>query len=250
MRNRVVLITGGSKGLGAEFVEKLSASDENAVYFTYSDASAELMPHGNVTPVLCNQKNEEEIAACVSKIAAEQGRLDVLVNNACSSFLPCDFLDTDWGMFQEILDVNVKGACIFTREAARVMKRNAGADVICNGNCNGRIINVLSSYIINVPPEKLSFYITAKYALTGLSKATAAELCKYGITVNMISPGLMSTRLTNYLPTRYFEVYKQKHPMKRMTTTADVAEVLMFLISDGARFLNGINIPVNGGEAF
>ena len=66
----------------------------------------------------------------------------------------------------------------------------------------------------------------------------------------MISPGMMVTNLTNYLPARYFEAYTQKHPMKKMTTTQDVTKVLKFLISDGAQFLNGINIPVNGGEAF
>jgi NAD(P)-dependent dehydrogenase (short-subunit alcohol dehydrogenase family) len=248
LSKKVILITGGSKGLGAEFVEKLSKADDNAVYFTYSDTSADFHPSGNVTPVLCNQKNESDIIDCVARVFREQGKIDVLVNNACSSFKPCDFMDTDWRMFQEILDVNVKGAYLFTREASRMMKQQSNANALGIGN--GRIINILSSYIINVPPEKLSFYITAKYALAGLSKATAAELSKYGITVNMISPGLMATQLTNYLPTRYFEAYKQKHPMKSMTTTADVAEALLFLISDGSRFLNGVNIPVNGGEAF
>ncbi|SHH59339.1 3-oxoacyl-[acyl-carrier protein] reductase [Sporobacter termitidis DSM 10068] len=240
MNKKVILITGGSKGLGAEFVKALLSSEDNAVYFTYSDKSAEFQPSGNVTPILCDQKNEAEIIDCVAQIVNAQGRIDVLVNNACSGFKPCDFLDTDWNMFQDIIDVNVKGAYLFTREAARSMKQQG----------NGRIINIVSSYVVNVPPEKLSFYITAKYALAGLSKATAVELGKYGVTVNMISPGLMATQLTNYLPARYLEAYKQKHPMKRMTTTADVAEVLKFLISDGAQFLNGVNIPVNGGEAF
>jgi 3-oxoacyl-[acyl-carrier protein] reductase len=221
-------------------VKNLSLSEDNAVYFTYSDASAGLQPYGTVTPVLCNQKNEDDISACVTRIAEEQGRIDVLVNNACSGFLPCDFLDTDWSRFQELIDVNVKGAYLFTREAAKLMKQQG----------RGRIINILSSYVLNVPPEKLSFYITAKYALAGLSKATAVELCKYGITVNTISPGLMATQLTNYLPTKYFEAYKLRHPMKRITTTGDVAEVLDFLMSDGSGFLNGVNIPVNGGEAF
>lgn len=242
------MITGGSKGLGAEFVKELSKSDDNAIYFTYADASADLQPYANVIPILCSQRNESDIIDCVERIFGEQGKIDVLVNNACSSFKPCDFLDTDWRMFQDILDVNVRGAYLFIREVSRIMKQQTNADALGIGH--GRIINILSSYIINVPPEKLSFYITAKYALAGLSKAAAAELCKYGITVNMISPGLMATQLTNYLPTRYFEAYKQKHPMKRMTTTADVADVLTFLISDGARFINGVNIPVNGGEAF
>lgn len=245
MSKKVILITGGSKGLGAEFVEKLLLSEEHVIYFTYSDASTELNTYNNVTPILCNQKNEAEIINCVSQILNEQGKIDVLVNNACPSFKPCDILASDWTMFQNIIDVNVKGAYLFTREASRAMKQQGHANGI-----NGKIINILSSYVLNIPPENLSFYVTAKYALAGLSKASAVELCKYGIIVNMISPGLMSTHLTDYLPTRYLEVYKQKHPMKRMTTTQDVAEVLTFLISDSTQFLNGVNIPVTGGEAF
>lgn len=241
MNNKVIVITGGSKGLGAEFVKSLSITEANAVYFTYSDTSTDFQAYDNVTPIFCNQKFENEIIDCVAKILNEQGKIDVLVNNACSGFSPCDFLDTDWRMFQDIIDVNVKGAYFFTREVSRSMKQQGRS---------GRIINILSSYIINVPPEKLSFYITAKYALAGLSKASAVELGKYGITVNMISPGLMATQLTDYLPARYFEAYKLKHPMKRMTATSDVAEVLRFLISDGSQFLNGVNIPVNGGDAF
>ncbi len=240
MDKKVFLITGGSRGLGAEFVKKLSAPEDRAVYFTYSDASARFPSDGNTIPVLCNQNNAAEIIGCIARIADEQGKIDALVNNACPAFRPCGFLETDWGMFEDILNVNVRGAYLFAREAGRVMKEQG----------YGRIVNVLSSYVIDVPPEKLSFYVTAKYALEGLSKAMAVELCKFGITVNMISPGLMATHLTAYLPSRYLEAYEKKHPMKRMTSTQDVAETLDFLLSDGARFLNGVNIPVNGGEAF
>jgi 3-oxoacyl-[acyl-carrier protein] reductase len=240
LNNKVILITGGSRGLGAEFVKSLSADEGNLVFYTYSDASSGCQPGGNVTPLLCDQRNEPDIVDCVAEIISAQGKIDVLVNNACPVFRPCGLADSDWSMFQELIDVNVKGAYVFMREAARSMKQNR----------SGRIVNILSSYVLGVPPEKLSFYITAKYALAGLSKAAAAELGRYGITVNMISPGMMDTRLTGYLPARYLEAYRQKHPMNRMTSPDDVAEALKFLISDGAQFINGVNISVNGGEAF
>jgi 3-oxoacyl-[acyl-carrier protein] reductase len=237
---RIILITGGSRGLGRGFVERLSLSDDHIIYYTYSDPATQNEESAKVIPVLCDQRNEAEITDCVNKIKTEQGRIDVLVNNACPCFKPCDFLETDWAMFKDLIDVNVKGTFLFSREAAELMKSQG----------SGKIINILTSYVINVPPEKLSFYITAKYALLGLSKAMAVELCKYGITVNTISPGMMATRLTEYLPARYMEAYRLKHPMKKITTAEDVAGVLDFLISDSAGFLNGVNIPVNGGEAF
>ena len=243
MPDKVVLITGGSSGLGAKLVETQS-SDGNRVYFTHIEPPGKqwepAMSNSSTTPVRCDQRIDAEIIDCVSRIDAECGKIDVLVNNACPPFLPRDFLSTEWEQFQDMIDVNVKGSYIFTREAAKIMKRQG----------HGKIINILSAYVLNVPPEKLAFYITAKYALMGLSKAAAAELGKYGVTVNMLSPGLMSTPLSAYLPGKYLEVYSLKHPMKRMTTTDDVAGVLRFLASDGSDFLNGVNIPVNGGEAF
>lgn len=239
MNQKVVLITGGSRGLGAAFVRKL-AGQGYTVYFTYSDISNEPQPGENTTPILCNQISDSNVVSCVRRVLDTEGKIDILVNNACPGFEPCDFLETDWRLFQDLIDVNVKGSYLFTREVSRSMKNQGG----------GRIINVLTAYVLGVPPEKLSFYTTAKYALEGLSKATAVDLGKYGITVNMISPGLMATRLSNFLPARYLEAYRQKHPMKRMTTTEDVAEVLGFLVSDGAQFINGVNIPVCGGETF
>lgn len=242
MHDKIILITGGSRGLGADFVETMSATGNNIVYYTYSTAPGPLPAHApeRVYPIRCDQRNEEEILGCVSKVIGARGRIDALVNNACSGFAPCDFLATDWDQFRDIIDVNVKGSYIFAREASRAMKEQGG----------GKIINILSSYVTNVPPEKLSFYITAKYALLGLSRAMAAELSKYGVTVNMISPGLMATDLSSYLPAKYLQAYSQKHPMRRMTKTSDVAAVLEFLVSDGSNFLNGVNIAVNGGETF
>lgn len=243
MQNKVILVTGGSRGLGAKFVETLSAEENISLYYTCSSepaASAAGDDAKHVTAIRCDQRNEAEIKDCIDKIIGVEGRIDVLVNNACPPFTPCDIISSDWSRYQELMDVNVKGSVQFTREAARVMKEQGG----------GKIINILSAYVMNVPPEKISFYVTAKYALLGFSRAAAAELGKFGITVNMISPGLMVTRLSEYLPEKYLQVYSQKHPMKRMTTTGDVAEVLKFLISKGSDFLNGVNIPVNGGEVF
>lgn len=244
LHKKVILLTGGSSGLGAKIVETLSSSADCYLYFTHVseyENLSDMLPLTDTTiPIKCNQKNENEIINCISKIMSKHDRIDVLINNACSSFKPCDFFSTDWEQFQDIIDVNLKGSYIFTREVSKTMK-NQG---------NGKIINILSSYVLNVPPEKLSFYITAKYALLGLSKATAAELSKYGVTVNMVSPGLMATRLSSYLPDKYLQIYSKKHPMQRMTSTSDVADVIKFLISEESNFLNGVNIPVTGGESF
>ncbi len=249
---RVILVTGGSRGLGAFLVNKLSGDTrqltgkdtETTVIFTYvnSPENALKLASGpeNIQGFKCDQRDETQVKQCHEMILERYGRLDVLINNACSAFTPCDLLSSGWDRFQELLDTNLKGTYLHTREAAEIMKKQG----------SGRIINILSSYVLNTPPEKISFYITAKYALLGLTRSSAVELVKHGITVNAISPGLMETDLSGYLPRKYLEVYASRHPMKRMTQPCDVANAVTYLISDGAGFLNGVNIPVNGGESF
>lgn len=240
MISRVILVTGGSKGLGREIAERLSVNSSNRIFYTYTDQPAEESQAGNITAVRCDQRDEAQITECISVILSETGRLDVLVNNACPRFYPDDILTLQWDRFQDLLDVNVRGAFIFSREASKAMKLQG----------SGRIINILTSFVLNVPPEKIAHYITAKYALLGLSRAMAAELGKFGIRVNMISPGLMRTNLSGYLPAKYMEAAAAKNPMKRLTTTEDAAKAVEYLISEKAEFLNGVNIPVNGGENF
>ena len=249
---KVILITGGSRGLGACLVKKLSGGsrpaaeneDETAVVFTYANSTENALKlesgTGNILAVKCDQRDENQVKQCYESIAEKYGRLDVLINNACSAFTPCDLLASGWDRFQELLDTNLKGSYLHMREAAGIMKMQG----------SGRIINILSAYVLNIPPEKISFYITAKYALLGLTRSSAVELVKHGITVNAVSPGLMETDLSGYLPKKYLAVYASRHPMKRMTLPSDVASAVEFLISDGAGFLNGVNIPVNGGESF
>lgn len=242
--NRVILVTGGSRGLGECLVRRLSGNEDTAVYFTYASSrerAAKIEEEAsNIYAMECDQKDEKSVSLCHKAIAERHGRLDVLINNACPSFMPCDILESGWEKFQEQLDVNVRGSYYHIREAAARMKQQGG----------GRIINILSSYVINTPPEKLSFYITAKYALLGMTRAAAAELTKFGITVNAVSPGLMQTELSGYLPPKYLKVCAERHPMKRLTTPSDVADAVEYLVSAKAGFLSGVNIPVNGGEIY
>lgn len=229
MEKKVFLITGGSRGLGKKVVERLALNKEHMICFTYlnsQDAALQLARETGAFSLQCNQQNGDEVQDTVRKISSTFGKIDVLINNACPAFTPTDFLNSDSDHFKSLLDIHVMGAYFFSRETSPLMRDRH----------SGKIINILSSYVFNLPPKKIAHYITAKYALMGLSKALAVELIPYGITVNMISPGLMATDLSKYLPRKYLEVYSANHPMGRMASTDDAADILEFLISDQADF--------------
>jgi 3-oxoacyl-[acyl-carrier protein] reductase len=110
-----------------------------------------------------------------------------------------------------------------------------------------RIIVVITEACAGRPPAGVSDYVTAKYALMGLARALASELARYNCTVNMISPGMTATSFIAGLPPKLAEMTAEQNPMKRIAQPDDIAGVAAFLASDEADYLNGVNIPVNGG---
>ena len=110
------------------------------------------------------------------------------------------------------------------------------------------IIIILTEFIIGKPPKMLVPYIIGKYALLGLSKVLAVELAEYNSTVNMLSPGMVDTKLIEDLPPKLIEMTAYQNPLKRIATTTDIAKVVSFLASEESDYINGVNIPVNGGN--
>ncbi len=110
-----------------------------------------------------------------------------------------------------------------------------------------RFVVLLTEACIGKPPAGMSAYVTAKYALMGFAKSMAVELSKYSCTVNMISPGMVDTELIAGFPSKLIEITATKNPLQRIAKPDDVANAVLFLISDESRYLNGTNITVNGG---
>ena len=96
----------------------------------------------------------------------------------------------------------------------------------------------------------LSHYVTAKYGLLGFVKSLASELTAYNCTFNMVSPGMVKTDLLSNVPHKLIEMTASASPMKRIADPSDVAKVIYFLASDNSDYLNGVNIPINGGNIF
>src|SRR3990172_6905320 len=163
------------------------------------------------------------------------GRIDVLVNNAgiTRDALLIRMKDEDW---DEVLAVNLKGAFYTSRACARVMMRQR----------SGRIINIASVAGLMGNAGQVN-YSAAKAGLLGLTKAAARELAHWGILVNAVAPGLIDTDILTSLPAEARDALPSQTPRKGVGTSREVAEVVRFLASDGAGYITGQVIQVNGG---
>ena len=112
----------------------------------------------------------------------------------------------------------------------------------------GRVITMLSSVTLGVPPKALTKYITVKYALLGLMKALASEYANKKVTVNCISPSMVETQFLSNLDKRIVQLTAEAHPLKRNAVVGDIIPVILMLLSDDSAYINGVNIPITGGN--
>lgn len=179
------------------------------------------------------------ISADVDRMFAEAlrrfPRLDILVNNAgVQTWKP--LLELEEREWDRVLNTNLKGAFLCTQRAARHMKENGG----------GRIVNI-GSGSNKCPFPNLVDYTASKGGLEMFTRVAAVELGKYGITVNCAAPGAIEIERTKLEAGDYAGTWSRLTPLGRIGTPADVADVVVFLAGDGARFVTGQTVWVDGG---
>ena len=236
---RKILITGGSRGIGAACVRKF-AEEGAAVCFVYKNSRAEarkLAEETGAAPICADLADKEQASDAVKKAAEIMGGIDVLVNNAgvCHFSL---FTDESDSQIDEILSANLTSAMICAREAAKFMVAQ---------HC-GRMINISSVWgICGSSCEAL--YSATKAGLIGLTKALAKELGPSGITVNCIAPGVIDTDMNAALTPETLEALADETPLCRIGRPQEVAELAFFLASDKSAFITGQTIAIDGGFA-
>jgi 3-oxoacyl-[acyl-carrier protein] reductase len=235
-----ILITGGASGLGKAITEKLAMLNGAQVFITYNSSAKEAVElegkYKNVKAVKCNFSNEGNIAEIT--ILIEKEGIDVLVNNAYSTKIDKNYFHkTSLDTFVNGFKQNVLPVIHVTQAAINVFRKKKF----------GKIITVLSATLANKPPMGYSEYTASKAYILSLSKSWAAENAAFNVTSNCISPAYMQTELTSDTDERVVEEIQNNHPLKKILTTNEVADVVAFLCNSSQQ-INGVNIPVNAAQ--
>ena len=251
--NKVVVVTGGSRGIGLGIARRFAqegaqvcvSANEKAVH----DAAAQLRDSGfEAIAVQTDVTSKEQVVALYEEVAATLGEVDVSVQNAGVITIAKleDLTEKEW---DNVLAVNTKGVFLCCQEAARRMLRAGKA---------GRLINTASGQarqgFVYTP-----HYAASKFGVLGITQSLAKELAPTGITVNAFCPGIIATDmwsyndeawgklLGNYKPGELMAEWVENIPMKRAGSDKDVAGLVAFLASDDASYITGQTVNVDGG---
>jgi 3-oxoacyl-[acyl-carrier protein] reductase len=239
---KVAIVTGGSRGIGAEVAGRL-AEDGAAVVVSGRDGDRlqrtvrEWETQGRaVLGVVADAANREDCERLVNTAKQHFGRVDVLINNAgvTRDQLLVRMTDEDW---DRVIEVNLRSAFLMTRAVSKALVRQKSG---------GRVINITSTSGAMGNAGQVN-YSAAKAGLIGFTKAAARELAHWSILVNAVAPGLIETDMTANLSATAREALLAQVPLKRSGTVREVAEMVRFLAGDGATYITGQVFHVNGG---
>jgi 3-oxoacyl-[acyl-carrier protein] reductase len=241
LSGQIALVTGASRGIGRAIAVALARCGARVACVARSEDKlretvAEITAAGGAADLfLCDVSQSTSVDKLVEDIVEKLGRLDILVNNAGitrDTLIP-RMSDEQW---DEVINTNLRGAFLFTRAATRVMMSQR----------YGRIINISSvSGLMGNPGQ--SNYSASKAGLIGMTRTVARELAGRKVTVNAVAPGFIESEMTAALGDSILDEVKKRIPAKRVGTTAEVAETVVFLASKAAAYITGQVITIDGG---
>jgi 3-oxoacyl-[acyl-carrier protein] reductase len=244
LKGKKILLTGSNGGVGIE-VAKLLIKNNAQVILCYNKNRKNLdhLIKENKKKInniqiekldLTKEKNIDKVLKKKLKVSP----IDIFIHLPTFPHEHNDIMKNEWSDFQKNIDLQAKAVFKISKHIVPGMKIKK----------KGKIISVLTSYVIGRPPNGVSKYVTAKYTLLGIMKSMAVELGKFGINVNSVSPSIIETELTRKLPLKLKEMTKSQIPLEnRFATPLEIANVILFLCKKESDYINGENILVTGG---
>ena len=244
MTGKVALVTGASDGLGRHFARTLAGAGATVVLggrraARLADAVAEIVQGGGAAlPIIIDVTSEASVANAFREIAGQAGTVDVVVNNAGVTVTRplLEMRESEW---DGVLDTNLKGAWLVTREAARAL---------IDAERPGTIVNITSILGERVAGN-LTAYTASKAGLAQLTKASALELARYRIRVNALAPGYIHSSLNDdFFASPAGEALIKRIPQRRLGELTDLDAPFLLLASDASPYLTGAVLAVDGGH--
>lgn len=236
--NKTVIVTGSARGIGRAIAEQFAGLNANVVISDLDEETVERAVSeigGTTVGFKADVAKAADIDRLFEKTVERFGRVDIVVNNAgiTRDSAMIRMAEKDWDM---VLDINLKGAFLVTKAAARIMMKQR----------YGRIVNISSVVGLKGNAGQAN-YAASKAGLIGLTKSSAKELASRGVTVNAVAPGFIATKMTEALPEAAKQQFLERMFLKRPGSPQDVAAAVLFLASDEASYITGQVLAVDGG---
>lgn len=244
LTGKVAVVTGASRGIGAEIAKLLAAQGAHTIVSSRRQADCQTVVDaivasgGSAEALACHIGEMEQIEALFAGLEQKHGRLDVLVNNAATNPYFGSILETSPSVFQKTVDVNIRGYFYMSTHGAKLMTKNRG----------GSIVNVASINGVN-PGHFQGIYSITKAAVISMTKAFAAECAEAGVRCNAILPGLTDTKFASVLVNTP-AILKQAMahvPMRRVAQPSEMAGAVLYLASSASSYTTGAILNVDGG---
>ncbi|MFC6102888.1 SDR family NAD(P)-dependent oxidoreductase [Olivibacter domesticus] len=237
LANKVALITGGSRGIGAAIVKKI-ASEGAQVAFTYSSSPEKAQTvkeeiGDQALAIKADSSRPQEIIEAIEKTIATFGRLDILINNA-GIYIGKAFHEHTLDDYEQIMAINVRALYVAALEAVKYLPMG------------GRIINIGSNMADNAMGPQTTLYTMSKSALSGFTRGLARDLGAKGITVNVVQPGPIDTDM-NPANTELADFLRSRMALTDYGSGDDIAGLVAFLASDEGKYITGTAITIDGG---